>query len=90
MSIVILNQKYSVNKPKTGSKAGIKKAHSKKGKECVRTEETQLIEVVFDSDRDRFIAVVVDKLGEVIFGDSDSGSVTSFSEFIDSLTSDYF
>ena len=35
MSIVILNQKYSVNKPKTGSKAGIKKAHSKRGKSAL-------------------------------------------------------
>lgn len=69
---------------------GIKK-RTLSGKECVRTEETQrLFEVVFNSDRDRFITVVVYELSEVIFGDSDSGSVTSFSEFIDSFTSDYF
>ena len=49
-----------------------------------------LIEVVFDSDIDRFRAVVVNELGEVCFRDSDGGSVTAFSESIYALTGDYF
>lgn len=35
-----------------------------------------LIEVVFDSDIDRFRPVVVNELGEVGFSDSESGRVT--------------
>ena len=49
-----------------------------------------LIEVVFDSDRDRFITVVVDEFSEVGFGDSDSGSVTSAGEFIDNFAGFHF
>lgn len=49
-----------------------------------------LIEVVFDSDIDRFRPVVVNELGEVVFRDSDGGSVAAFSESIYALTGDYF
>lgn len=48
------------------------------------------LEVVFDSDIDRFRAVVIEELSVVVFRDSDSGSVTRFSESIDSFASDYF
>lgn len=50
----------------------------------------QLVEVVFDSDIDRFVTVVIEEHSVVVFGDSDSGGVTSFSESIDSFASDYF
>lgn len=42
-------------------------------------------EVVFDSDIDRFRAVVIEELSVVGFSDSDSGSVTSAGEFFDDL-----
>lgn len=49
-----------------------------------------LIEVVFNSDRDGFITVVVDEFSEVSFSDSDSGSVTSTGEFIDNFAGFHF
>lgn len=50
----------------------------------------QLVEVVFDSDIDRLITVVVDEFSEVGFSDSDSGGVTSAGEFIDDFAGFHF
>lgn len=49
-----------------------------------------LFEVVFNSDRDRFLAVVVEELSEVGFSDSESGRVALAGQFFCNFASFHF
>lgn len=64
------------------------------GKECVRCKKTRCfslsLQVVFNSDRDGLVTVVVEELRVMSFSDSDSGSVTSAGEFFDNFAGFHF
>jgi len=60
------------------------------GVRLLPAEQYFLVEVVFDSDIDRFVTVVVDEFSEVGFSDSDSGGVTSARELIDDFAGFHF
>ena len=75
---MLLNFLYSVAKLE-GKKKGASSAL-----------RSPLIEVVFDSDIDRFRPVVVNELGEVGFSDSESGRVTHTREFLGDFAGFHF